>query len=95
MLTSVFFHLQKVTNEMDVIKAKKFQPFFDTFFLACKIPDFYVEPLISEFLFKKKKMFYSFFNFENSKKGVSWKATRSLNLEVPMAKSLLVFIMVT
>ena len=46
MLTSVFFHLQMVTNEMDVIKAKRFQQFFDTFFLACKIPDFYVEPLI-------------------------------------------------
>lgn len=43
----------------------------------------------------KKNMSYSFFNFENSKKGVSWKATRSLNLEVPMAKSMLVFIMVT
>lgn len=51
MLTSVFFYLQKVTNEMDVMKAKRFKQFFDIFFLACKIPDFYVEPLISEFLF--------------------------------------------
>ena len=61
MLTFVFFYLQKVNNEMDVMKAKRFQQFFDIFFLACKIPDFYVEPLISEFLsFKKKYVLFLF-----------------------------------
>lgn len=70
MLTSVFFYLQKVNNEMDVMKAKRFQPFFDIFFLACKIPDFYVEPLISEFLFFFKKIcFIPFLILKIQKRG--------------------------
>lgn len=34
MLTFVFFYLQKVNNEMDVMKTKRFQQFIDIFFLG-------------------------------------------------------------